>query len=130
MTIEELRKIKNRTAAQQNELTFLEMKACTNSASSFLWLQDLLSRQGCHQDEGILILLSDIPEKFGTLWYGTWLTAQKEFFEFVVATTRDDGQILKIESWEKVAPEVTANKEGFGKTPAYIALELLSEIKG
>ena len=126
MNIEELRQIKNKNTSQQNELMFLEMKDCVKSVSSISWLEELLSRYGFNLTDGILILLSGIPEQAGTLWYGTWLTKNQEFFEFVVATTREGNQVLDVESWVKSTPEVSAHKKGIGKTPAYIALELLS----
>ncbi len=129
MNIEELRKLKNKSIAQQNALMFLEMKMCAQKAASIVWLGDLLARNGQQLNRGILILLSDIPDQAGTLWYGTWLADDQSFYEFVVATTRDGKQILDIESWVKATPEVSAHKKGIGKTPAYIALELLSATK-
>lgn len=129
MNIEELRKIKNKNIAQQNELMFLEMKECNEKAPTIHWLPEFLARYNDSVENGVLILLSNIPDQLGTLWYGTWLTQQKEFFEFVVATTADERKIIEVESWNQVYPEVSENKEGFGKTPAYIAIEVLSELK-
>ena len=126
MNIEELRKIKNKTIAQQNELMYLEMEACSERASKLSWLPDLLARFNCDEKCGILVLLSSIPDQVGTLWYGTWLSDDRSFYEFVVATSAQDGSILEVESWVRATPEVSTNKPGIGKTPAYIALELLS----
>ncbi len=127
MNIEELRQLKNRSVAQQNQLMYLEMKICAQNASSQPWLREALSRHGCDFDAGVLILLSSIPDQAGTLWYGTWLTQNHHFYEFVVATSRDGNEILEVESWAKATPEVAQNVKGIGKTPAFIAIEVLSE---
>jgi len=127
MNIEALRQIDNKTIAQQNELMFLEMKNCAEQASSISWLGTLLDGQGQTPDAGILILLSSIPDKAGTLWYGTWLAIDKTFYEFVVATSHT-GE-MAVESWQSVTPEVSADRSGIGKTPAYIAIELLTAIR-
>lgn len=126
MNIEELRQIKHKNVAQQNELMFLEMKRCSEAAVSISWLEDLLQQHGQSFHSGILVLLSSIPDQIGTLWYGTWLAGDQTFYEFVVATTQEEDRIIGVESWKESIPEVSVHKKGIGKTPAYIALELLS----
>ena len=126
MNSEELRRIKNKSIEQQNTLMFLEMKACSEKASSIPWLPELLKRFDCHEDQGKLILLSSVPGQAGIVWYGTWLSQDRNFYEFVVATSNQNDQMLGVESWNKATPEISANKQGIGKTPGYIALELLS----
>ncbi|MFL0801001.1 MAG: hypothetical protein K6L80_11160 [Agarilytica sp.] len=116
----------NNAITEQNERMFLEMKKCSENAASISWLPNLLQMYDQKFSEGLLILLSGIPNPLGHLWYGTWLANDKTFYEFVVATTRDEGRIVDVESWVTSTPEVSANKEGVGKTPAYIAIELLS----
>jgi len=127
MSIEDLRQIRNKNVAQQNELTYLEMKKCAASLNEMRWLPEVLSNHGNDKDSGILISLSDVPEQEGTLWYGSWLAASKVFYEFEVLTNRESTNIIEVESWKEVSPEVSGHKKGIGKTPAYIALELLSE---
>ncbi len=115
----------NTAITEQNERMFSEMKKCSESAASISWLPNLLQMYDQKFSEGLLILLSGIPNPLGHLWYGTWLAKDKTFYEFVVATTREEGRIVDVESWVTSTPEVSANKEGVGKTPAYIAIELL-----
>ncbi len=119
----------NSVITEQNERMFSEMKKCSENAASISWLPALLKMYGQETNGGLLILLSGIPNPLGHLWYGTWLAKDETFYEFVVATTREEGRIIDVESWVASAPEVSANKEGIGKTPAYIAIELLSAAK-
>ncbi|MFL0803397.1 MAG: hypothetical protein K6L81_06740 [Agarilytica sp.] len=119
----------NSAITEQNDRMFLEMKKCSENAASISWLPTLLQMYDQDFNGGILILLSGIPNPLGHLWYGTWLANDKTFYEFVVATTREEGRIVDVESWVASAPEVSVNKDGVGKTPAYIALELLSKTK-
>lgn len=125
MNIEKLKKIRNKSVSQQNALTYFEMQQCSSKAESIAWLIPLLSRYGLSIDNGILVSLSNIFEQYGMLWYGTWLTKTKIFYEFEVMTDRESVNIIEVESWEEVRPEISAHKRGIGKTPAYIALELL-----
>jgi len=82
---------------------------------------------GHSKDSGILIRLSDVPDQEGTLWSGSWLATNNTFYEFEVLTNQESTIIIEVESWLEVNPEISAHKKGIGKTPAYIALELLSE---
>ncbi len=118
----------NSAITEQNERMFLEMKKCSENAVSISWLPKLLQIYDQEFNEGLLILLSGIPNPLGHLWYGTWLAMDETFYEFVVATTREEGRIVTVESWVVSTPEVSANKEGVGKTPAYIAIELLRSV--
>ncbi|WNZ54940.1 hypothetical protein QT397_18965 [Microbulbifer sp. MKSA007] len=131
MNIEKLRRIRNKNTEQQNELSFLEMKECVdkfiNDESMYPWLTLLLSQKGMSANEGILLNCSEIFEQYGTQWMGTWLTKKKEFYEFDVMTDRANKELLEIDGWSRVYHEVSAHSKGIGKTPAFIALELLSE---
>ncbi len=127
MNIEDLRRIRNKNVAQQNQLTYLEVKQCAESAFKYSWVSDVLENKGQSVSSGLLISLRSIPEQEGMLWYGTWLTITKEFYEFEVLTDRSARKVVDIESWKEVSPEVSGHKIGVGKTPAYIALELLYE---
>jgi len=127
MSIEDLRKIRNKNVAQQNELTYLEMKECAASFDRISWILEALAMHGHSKDSGILIRLSDVPDQEGTLWSGSWLATNNTFYEFEVLTNQESTIIIEVESWLEVNPEISAHKKGIGKTPAYIALELLSE---
>ena len=127
MKIDELRKIRNKNVAQQNELAYLEMKECTESIASFPWITEVLEANGESIDNGILIRLSDTPEQGGMTWYGSWLTYSEKFYEFEVLTDWKSRQVIEIESWKELIPEINAHKKGTGKTHGFIALELLSE---
>ncbi|WP_444902860.1 hypothetical protein ACJJIU_13120 [Microbulbifer sp. CnH-101-E] len=127
MSIEDLRQIRNKNVAQQNELTYLEMKECADSFGRVSWLPEVLATHGHTKDSGILISLSDVPDQGGTLWIGSWLATNKTFYEFEVLTNREATKIIEVESWLEVAPEISAHEKGIGKTPACITLELLSE---
>lgn len=127
MRIEELRQIRNKNVAQQNELTCLEMKECADSLKDYPWVVSVLERYGQKGTNGILISLNDVPDQEGILWYASWLAINKRFYSFAVLTNREVTEIIDVESWEEISPEISAHKKGIGKTPAYIALELLLE---
>ncbi len=127
MNIEDLRKIRNKNVAQQNELAYLEMKQCMESLTAHSWIRSVLEMNGVNSNEGILISLSDVPAQSGMLWFGTWLSIAKKFYDFEVLTNTDSSKSIEIEQWQEVNPEISPNKKGIGKTQAYIALELLSE---
>jgi len=129
MNIEDLRQIRNKNVAQQNELTYLEMKQCAESINDHPWIPALLERCGQSAKNGLLIRLSDVPDQEGALWYGSWLSSRRKFYDFEVLTSRDTSKIIEIESWEEVSPEINAHKKGIGKTPAYIALEVLLDLE-
>jgi hypothetical protein len=127
MNIEELRKIRNKNVAQQNELAYLEMKQCMESLTAYPWISFVLEKHELSTDTGILISLSCVPDQAGMLWYGTWLSNSKKFYDFEVLTSTDSKKIIEIEGWKEVSPDISANKKGIGKTQACIALELLLE---
>ena len=127
MNIEELRKIRNKNVAQQNELSYLEMKQCMESLKAHPWISSVLEKYELRADAGILLSLSDIPDQAGRLWYGSWLSVSKKFYNFEVLTNTDSTKVIDVEAWQEVAPDISANSKGIGKTQAYIALELLSE---
>lgn len=127
MNIEDLRQIRNKNVAQQNELTYLEMKQCAESIEDHPWISTLLEMYGQCVKAGLLISLHDVPDQEGTLWYGSWISLRRKFYDFEALTSRDASRIINIESWTEVSPEISPYKKGIGKTPAYIALELLSD---
>jgi len=129
MNIEDLRQIRNKNVAQQNELTYLEMKECAASFGKVLWLPEVLATYGHSKDSGILISLRDVPDQGGTLWIGSWLAINKTFHAFEVLTNRESTKTIEVDSWLEVEPEISGHKKGIGKTPAYIALELLLEYR-
>jgi hypothetical protein len=127
MNIEELRKIRNKNVAQQNELSYLEMKQCMESLKVHPWVSSVSENYGQRTDGGILISLSDVPDQAGTLWYGSWLSVSKRFYNFEVLTNADSTKVIDVEAWQEVVFDISAKSKGTGKTHAYIALELLSE---
>ena len=127
MRIDDLRKIRNKNVGIQNELTYLEMKQCVESFDKYDWLKCVLSSRKQPDYSGILIRISDTPEQGGRFWYGTWLSSNKAFYEFIVVTDDSGSYVIEVEVWKEVLPEISGHKKGIGKTKAYIALELLSE---
>jgi len=124
MRIDEIR---NKNVAQQNELAYLEMKECSELIASFPWITEVLEANGESIENGILIRLSGTPEQGGMIWFGSWLTYSEKFYEFEVLIDSKSKQIVEIESWEELNPEINARKKGTGKTHGFIALELLAE---
>ncbi|AJQ97192.1 hypothetical protein [Gynuella sunshinyii] len=70
MKIDELQKIRNKNVAQQNELSYLEMRECSESLNSIEWISEVLEANGETVNSGILIRLSDTPEQGGLAWFG------------------------------------------------------------
>jgi hypothetical protein len=74
---------------------------------------------------GILVSVSSIPEQFGNQWFATWLTNEKRFFDIDIMADYKTHQLIEIEGFIEVFPEISAHCKGTGKSPAYLALELL-----
>ncbi|SIT03202.1 hypothetical protein [Neptunomonas antarctica] len=131
MNIHTLRNIRNRNVQQQNELMFLVMEEIANSfiqkGQPEKWLDSVLEMKGFSKSSGILIEISDLPDQFGHWWSGSWLSNGKDFYDFEVLVNLNTNDVIDIELWNKVEPEILAHKKGIGKTPAFIALELLSK---
>ena len=105
------------------------MEECSKLVESYSWIQTLLERFGHRVDGGLLVELSSVPEQDGVQWYGTWVSNSELFYEFEVLTDYESRHIKEIELWEQVNPEISGHKKGVGKTPAFIALELLMSKK-
>jgi|GEM_PF-1264966 len=111
MNIEELRKIRNKNVAQQNELTYLEMKQCMESLTNHSWIPFVLEKYELSAGAGILISLSNVPEQEGILWFGSWLSTIKNFYDFEVLTSTDSSNIIEVESWQEVTPRFVLTKK-------------------
>lgn len=109
MSIEDLCQVRNKNVAQQNELTYLEMKQCMESLTDHSWIASVLEKQEESVNEGILISLSDVPDQGGMLWYGTWLSKSQRFYEFEAPTSEDSAALIHIEYWQEVNPDIAAH---------------------
>lgn len=133
MNIEELRKIRNKNVQQQNMLTYLEMEReaeCFRcQPKSYPWLLAVLEKFEKDPTGGLLISCTSVPEQGGMEWMGTWLTSDKQFFEFDVMADYSSGELLEVDEWYEYQPNISAHCKGTGKSDAYIALELLEKFK-
>ncbi len=129
MDYEQLRSIKNKNVQQQNELTYLEIKQTAEQfmqhPSEYPWLFAVLENKGLDANKGILISCHNIPEQFGNQWMATWLTDDERFFEIDIMADYQMGQLIEVEEFTEVFPEITAHNKGTGKSFGYLALAVL-----
>lgn len=132
MNIEELKQIRNKNVQQQNMISYLEMKECAEGFrvefDKHPWLNELLTVKNQNIEGGILFECHDIFEQAGTEWNGTWLTNDKQFFEFTVIADRNTEKLIDVDEWERVTPRISEHCKGVGKSKAFIALELLDDL--
>ncbi|MFK8013472.1 MAG: hypothetical protein AB8B80_15645, partial [Marinicellaceae bacterium] len=62
---------------------------------------------------------------YGNQWFATWLTYDKRFFDIDIMADYKTHQLIEIDGFCEVFPEISAHCKGTGKSPAYLALELL-----
>jgi len=123
MGINTLNKMKYKNVQQQNQLTLLKMKKIADDyrkqPDSYPWLLEILDQKNIDVKSGILISASSIPEQGGNLWYATWLTYDKRFFDIEIMADYNTHQLLEIDGFCEAFPETSAHCKGTGKSPTY-----------
>ena len=74
---------------------------------------------------GIVVSVSSIPEQRRNLWFSTWLSYDKRFFDIHIMADYKTHQLLEIDKFHEAFPEISVHCKGIGKSSAYLALELL-----
>ena len=122
-----------RNVQEQNQATRDEIakhsRAFRSQPMDFPWLLSELHERGLDPLSGILAELSEIPEQGGQYISGHWLSDDRRFYHFAGTLTRGTRAQFQMEQWEHVSPEVSAHEPGTGKTFAYLALEVLEELR-
>jgi hypothetical protein len=133
MDLDTLSKMKYKNVQQQNLLTFLKMKKAADDfrkqPNSYPWLLDILTQKDIDVNSGIIVSVSSIPEQYGNQWFATWLTYEKRFFKIEIMADYKTHQLLEIDGFIEDFPEISAHCKGTGKSPTYLALELLESYK-
>ena len=121
-----------RNVQEQNQANRAEITKCAQAfrfqPMDFPWLLSELHDRGLDPLSGILAELSEIPEQGGQYYSGQWLTSDKRFFRFAGTLSRGTRAQFQMEEWVQVSPKIGAHERGTGKTFAYLALEVLSEL--
>ena len=122
-----------RNVQEQNQVTRDEIAKCAGAFRSqpmnFPWLLSELHDRGLDPLSGILAELSDIPEQDGQYFSGHWLSGDRRFYRFSGTLSRGTRAQFQMEQWEHVLPKVGGHEPGTGKTFAYLALEVLDELR-
>ncbi|MFC3684671.1 hypothetical protein [Hydrogenophaga luteola] len=125
-----------RSVAQQNESTLAKIQqvaALLSSGSALVsWLPGLLGQQGLNCNDGLLVALDSVTEQDGEQFFGTWLTREREFWEFAIVVSRESGAILEIEHFRNVTRStvVSSHVPGTGKSFGYLALQAIGGAHG
>lgn len=90
---------------------------------------DILVQKDIDVELGILVSVNSTPEQYGNHWFATWLTYKKRFFNIEIMADYKTQKLLEIDGFIEDFPEITAHCKGVGKSPAYLALELLESYK-
>ena len=94
----------------------------------FPWLLSELHARSLDPLSGILAALEDTPEQDGSFLSGHWVSDDRRFFRFEGTLNRDSRSLFSLKVWEQVSPVVSEHDRGTGKTFAFLALEVLSEM--
>lgn len=118
---------------QQNEQVRAEIERCarcfSGNPAATHWLRLLLAERGLQPDDGMLVELGSTPEQEGDIWWGTWLTRSKAFWNFEVVVSRKTNQVISLEAFVEVTVSMllSARSPGTGKSFGYLAIEVLDE---
>ena len=96
---------------------------------NFAWLLSELHSRGLDPLTGILAEFSSIPEQGGESISGHWVTQNHQFYRFSGTLAYRTRAMFEMEEWKKVSPKVSAHERGTGKTFAFLALEVLAEMR-
>jgi hypothetical protein len=131
--LDELKRKRQHNVQEQNALRKHAMIQCTrrlyDAQENLEWLVALLNARTATISRGVLIELGFMPAQEGDLVSGLWLSSDRQFFEFEVMLPRQSSGDLVVEKWEEVTQlvEISAHLPGTGKSPGFLALEILGE---
>ena len=122
-----------RDVQEQNQASRDEIErhavAFRSQPMDFPWLLEELHGRGLDPLDGILADLSEVPEQDGQYISGHWLSVGRQFYRFAGTLRRGTRAQFQMEKWEHVSPKVSAHEPGTGKTFAWLALEVLDELR-
>jgi hypothetical protein len=103
--------------------------AFRNNMLRYPWLSGELISRKLDPSTGILVRLEDIPEQYGNLYQGYWLSAERRFYYFEILVARGPRASAQVEEWRDATDEVVvkASQPGTGMSFGFVALEVLSE---